>query len=201
MGYTRKALATRGRILDSAAELIFSKGFNATKLLEVLTASNVQKGNFYYYFASKEDLGLAVIHERGAQMITSWVGRHLDPKASPWANIKGLAGAVAGSSSPSKAGRTPVAILALERSELSADFCQAIGEMLDVVIEAIAQQFVRLREQGKLATDLNPQLLATLVFGIVEGALLSYRSVRNFSAFESMVELGLDCIKARAVKK
>ncbi|GEM_PF-1243561 len=200
MGYTRKALATRGRILDAAAELIFSKGFNATKLLEVLTASNVQKGNFYYYFASKEDLGLAVIHERGGEMIAGWMEKAIDPKANPWVNIKALASAIAGSSSPSKAGRTPVAILALERSELSADFCQAIGEMLDVVVAGIANEFARLREMGKLATDMDPQLLARLVFGIVEGALLSYRSIRNYSAFESLVGLGLECIKARALK-
>jgi AcrR family transcriptional regulator len=66
---------------------MFAKGFAHTKLLEVLNAANVQKGNFYYYFGSKEELGLAVIHERGAKLIRDWL-RSLIDGGEPWNNIE-----------------------------------------------------------------------------------------------------------------
>src|SRR5690349_3875562 len=50
-----KGAATRDQILNAAARLIHIQGYQSTSLDDVLRESGVGKGNFYYYFKSKED--------------------------------------------------------------------------------------------------------------------------------------------------
>lgn len=49
------------RIIDAAKTLLCQTGYHATSVRDVLEASNTGKGQFYYYFDSKQELGLAVI--------------------------------------------------------------------------------------------------------------------------------------------
>lgn len=51
----------RQEIVISAAALMHSKGFENTKLADILDAAQIGKGQFYHYFASKHELGLAVL--------------------------------------------------------------------------------------------------------------------------------------------
>lgn len=54
---------TRQLLIQVGTEVIGSYGFNPTGLNTVLKTADVPKGSFYYYFASKEDFGLAIIDE------------------------------------------------------------------------------------------------------------------------------------------
>ncbi|MFB4165678.1 TetR/AcrR family transcriptional regulator [Alteribacillus sp. JSM 102045] len=49
------------KIISVAAELIHSKGYEATKIRDIMAAADIGKGQFYHYFSSKKELGLAVI--------------------------------------------------------------------------------------------------------------------------------------------
>jgi TetR/AcrR family transcriptional repressor of nem operon len=51
----------RQHILDTGKALILGKGFTAVGLAELLGAAGVPKGSFYYYFASKEQFGEALL--------------------------------------------------------------------------------------------------------------------------------------------
>ena len=53
----------RGRILRAAARLFHARGFQPTSLDEIVAASGVCRSNLYYHFASKEELGLAVLDD------------------------------------------------------------------------------------------------------------------------------------------
>tara|TARA_R100001143_G_scaffold727_5_gene1941 strand:+ start:17436 stop:18062 length:627 start_codon:yes stop_codon:yes gene_type:complete len=54
---------TKKLLIQVGTEVLGSHGFNPTGLNTVLKTAGVPKGSFYYYFASKEDFGLAVIDE------------------------------------------------------------------------------------------------------------------------------------------
>lgn len=56
-----RATPNRERILRAAQDLILSKGFPATTIDEVCERATVTKGGFYYHFASKDQLALAVV--------------------------------------------------------------------------------------------------------------------------------------------
>ena len=51
----------RREIIAAAAALIHSKGYESTKLADILDAAQIGKGQFYHYFSSKHELGLAVL--------------------------------------------------------------------------------------------------------------------------------------------
>lgn len=53
--------AKRQEIVAAAAVLMHSKGYENTKLIDILAAAHIGKGQFYHYFTSKHELGLAVL--------------------------------------------------------------------------------------------------------------------------------------------
>ena len=54
-------VAAKTHILDTAQRIVGTKGFSAVGLNEILAAADVPKGSFYYYFASKEAFGTALL--------------------------------------------------------------------------------------------------------------------------------------------
>lgn len=52
---------TKLKLLDATQNLMLTKGFTATSLDEICNAAAVTKGSFFHYFASKEELGKAVL--------------------------------------------------------------------------------------------------------------------------------------------
>ena len=70
---------TRRRILEVAAEAFADRGYAGTSLSDVLKASGVTKGGFYFHFPSKEALALAALRhkqEQWAGLVMAAVLRH-----------------------------------------------------------------------------------------------------------------------------
>ena len=59
----RERLARREAIMESAQELFFDKGFNATTMDEIAQKAELSKGTLYLYFTSKEELYVNVMSE------------------------------------------------------------------------------------------------------------------------------------------
>lgn len=59
----KKAELTRLNILQKAYELIYTKGYQATSIDEIISTTQVTKGAFYYHFKNKDEMGIAVIKE------------------------------------------------------------------------------------------------------------------------------------------
>ncbi len=65
---TERRLTPRGRdrkrqLMDAAARLFAEGGYHPTSVAEIVTRLGVGKGVFYWYFASKEELFLAILKE------------------------------------------------------------------------------------------------------------------------------------------
>ncbi|ADI29223.1 TetR/AcrR family transcriptional regulator [Methylotenera versatilis] len=54
-------LDVRQHTLETAQKIISRKGYSAVGLNEILTAADVPKGSFYYYFKSKDAFGEAML--------------------------------------------------------------------------------------------------------------------------------------------
>src|ERR687889_2781985 len=59
--FTGKGQATRARILEHAADLIYTKGVHATNNEQLRRAAGVSGSQLNHYFPNKESLVLAVI--------------------------------------------------------------------------------------------------------------------------------------------
>ena len=59
---------TYQRIIDSAQALIHASSYSDVGVAAICEKANVQKGSFYHFFPSKQDLTLAVIDKHSANM-------------------------------------------------------------------------------------------------------------------------------------
>lgn len=82
MPQQRRAQATRRAIVIAAAEEFDRVGYEGTPLSAILRRSGVTKGAFYFHFASKEALAVALVqlqNRRWPSLRQHWFGRGLDP--------------------------------------------------------------------------------------------------------------------------
>lgn len=73
----------RQRIIDAANALFYHQGFTATSFADIAEHAGMPKGNFYFYFRTKEALLEAVIEDRlkrMAEQIDSWHAQFKDPR-------------------------------------------------------------------------------------------------------------------------
>jgi AcrR family transcriptional regulator len=65
----------RARILDAAAEVFASRGYEATSIDEVAEAAGISKPVIYDHFDSKKDLHIALIDKQTEDMLLFWSER------------------------------------------------------------------------------------------------------------------------------
>jgi TetR/AcrR family transcriptional regulator, transcriptional repressor for nem operon len=69
MGRTSDA---KTRLLETAMELMYARGYSAVGVQEICAQAGVNKGSFYYFFPSKQALTLAVIETYGQRLQQMW---------------------------------------------------------------------------------------------------------------------------------
>ena len=52
----RKRQTTKSKIVKAAWNLFYKKGYHATTIDDIITASRTSKGSFYHYFKGKDAL-------------------------------------------------------------------------------------------------------------------------------------------------
>lgn len=73
---------TRDFIVQTADDLFYRQGFEATSFADIAAAVGISRGNFYYHFKAKDDLLEAVIERRMAntsEMLQDWEIADEDP--------------------------------------------------------------------------------------------------------------------------
>ena len=63
-----KGEGNRQRIIDAADALFYQRGYNQTSFQDISDATGIPRGNFYYYFKTKDEILDAVVTTRAADM-------------------------------------------------------------------------------------------------------------------------------------
>lgn len=78
-----KGDANRRRIVAAADQLFYRQGYNQTSFSDIAQAAELSRGNFYYYFKSKDEILAAVIDRRREQiaaMLEGWSDSMAEPR-------------------------------------------------------------------------------------------------------------------------
>lgn len=59
-----KGEGNRQRIIDAADSLFYRRGYNQTSFQDISDATGIPRGNFYYYFKTKDEILDAVVSSR-----------------------------------------------------------------------------------------------------------------------------------------
>ena len=63
-----KGEGNRQRIIEAADSLFYRRGYNQTSFQDISDATGIPRGNFYYYFKTKDDILNAVVDTRIADL-------------------------------------------------------------------------------------------------------------------------------------
>ncbi|MES9843584.1 MAG: TetR/AcrR family transcriptional regulator [Candidatus Sedimenticola sp. 6PFRAG5] len=77
------AIDTRTRILATARELFHSRSYADVGIKEICDIAKVQKGSFYHFFPSKQDLAMAVIDDMADDWAHGFVAEAFDQNLPP----------------------------------------------------------------------------------------------------------------------
>ncbi|GAA3044214.1 TetR/AcrR family transcriptional regulator [Streptomyces glomeratus] len=173
MGRTSDA---REKILGAAQALIELRGYSALGVAEICKAAGVPKGSFYYFFASKEALALAVLDEHWADQERTW-RRILTSEAEPLHRLRLLfeateAGQRAGRQSCGTVSGCLFGNLTLEMSNHTEAIRGRLQEIFDaqvdmvesVVAEALARKEVTVADTREAARSVVAQLEGQVLF-------------------------------------
>ncbi|MEP7027290.1 MAG: TetR family transcriptional regulator C-terminal domain-containing protein [Candidatus Eisenbacteria bacterium] len=186
---TKKGEETRDRILAAATDLIHQRGFKSTGVADILAASGVPRGSFYFYFASKEELGcvlLARYRERQREAL-----EQAFPLDAPVATTilafferSARAQAEGGCKSGCLLGN-----LAAEITDENEDMRRELAGVLQDVQQAMAGAFGAGQERGELSADFAPGAAADFVLSVFEGSILLAKARRDPRALEASVTM------------
>ena len=174
---TTKGRATRDRVLDTAAELVFEHGVAGTTLDDVRAAADVSKSQLYHYFADKEALIHAVI-DRTVQQVLDAQPELAD--LSSWAAIAAwFDGLVELQVSRHAVGGCPIGSLAGELAETDEVARQALAAGFDRWEEPLREGLEKMRSHGTLRRSADPVRLATATLAAIQGGLVLTQTRRD----------------------
>jgi len=186
----RDGRPTRELILEAATRLIHVNGYNNTSLDDVLRESGVGKGNFYYHFKSKEELGYAIIE----QSVASFLSRTLDPcfsdpTASPLAQIGCFLDRVLETQRARNCvGGCPMGNLASELSDVHEGFRTRLASVFEGWRKRLTVALRAAPGLGEGMAECRAEAIAQFVVASLEGAILMTKLTKDITVMEGCVD-------------
>jgi len=173
--FTRKGLATRGRIVGVAARLMFERGVANTSIDEVRSTAGVGGSQISHYFRDKRDLTRQVIASRRDDVMAF----HTQPRLGAldsfdalqaWANA-----CVADIDTVYRLGGCIYGSLAGELIDADDEIRDDLADGYDQWLELFQSGLTAMRRRGDLRADADPRhLAASLVIAHQGGAMLTH---------------------------
>lgn len=169
---------TREDILETMLDCVHRKGLNSTGLTELLKLSGASSGSFYNYFASKDDLGHALIEFDWQRLKTHLIDPASAQSDDPISQIFWMIDALEAKhlSSPDCYGCF-LGNLVVDLAEYDPTFRDHLIEIFQQWQQAFASRLTLGKAQ--LDSAINPQGLAEELLTLVQGVLLLGRLYRQ----------------------
>jgi TetR/AcrR family transcriptional repressor of nem operon len=197
---TVKGRATRARIIDAAARLMYENGAANTRFEDIRKAAKASGSQMSHYFADKRSLIRAVIaHQADAVMAD-----HHDPAIGNLDSIAALRAwaqrIVEQQRAQNFEGGCRLGSLAAELvesdAELRADFAAGFERW-----EAVLRRgLLTMQQRGDLRPDANPDALAYSLLAAAQGGYLLTQAHRDAGALEAALGAAIDHIELLAIE-
>jgi AcrR family transcriptional regulator len=197
---TAKGRATRDRIVQTAAGLIFAQGVVGTSIDDVRKAAGVSGSQMTHYFRDKRSLVRAVIAWQAGTVI----GLHEQPALGRLDSFEALdlwaelniarqreLNCEGGCSFGSLAGE-----LAMSDAETRADLAEGFGRWETLFRRGLTA----MRDRGDLRPDADPDELAAALLASLQGGMLLTKTTRDIRLLEAALKTALDHVKTYATQ-
>jgi len=193
--FTAKGMATRSRIVESAAALMFENGVAGTSIEDVQKKASVSASQLYHYFGDKSSLVRSVIAFQ-TEAVLERQGPFLNSLDSieafeAWRDYQ-VERQVAKRSHNGCA----IGSLANELADQSADARADLTESFSRWEQPIQAGLAGMKERGELRDDADPAQLAIAVMAAVQGGLLLSKTQRDAAPLRVALTVIIDHIRS-----
>ena len=176
---------TRTLILDLAEGLLRSRSFNAFSYQDLAERIGIRKASIHYHFASKEDLGVALV-ERFRRGAGRWASRLVEKNATPLDKLDAYIRLQAEVLDEHEM-ICVLGILGAEFNTLPERVKDSYLEFLEEQQSWLTRLFRKGQDAGLFRRDDSPEDLAALVQSTLQGALQLARASRKPQRFHAAV--------------
>jgi TetR/AcrR family transcriptional repressor of nem operon len=177
---------TRQRIIQSAMELFWLKGYASTSIADILSRSQVNSGSLYYFFPGKQDVLLAVLEayrDGIGPMLLQPAWDHVgDPVERVFALLALYRRHIVETECTYGC---PIGSLALELHDADPAVRDLLAQNFTAWVDAVEQCFRARGDRFRQGTDMRG--LAELALNIMEGGVMQARTYRDVSHFDRAV--------------
>lgn len=180
---------TRERLLETAAQLIWSASYHATGVDRICEAAGVHKGSFYHHFSSKEELAIAALEDQWSRLKPR-IDEIFSPANAPLERLARYVrfnfemqrekqretGCVCG---------CPLYALGSEMGTLAPALRQKIESLLEIKLRYLVSAVREAHAAGEIAAP-DPQRTAQMLLDLAQGALMRARITNDLAPLESL---------------
>lgn len=175
----------RERLIKTAATLVHQQGWTATGINQILSDAGIPKGSFYYYFRSKEALGIAVIqlHYANTKQLLdrTLCNAGLSPDTAVYELLKELS---TRDQDSVYVNGCPLSSIASEVANQSQLLLAEANRTLALYENAWAQLISRGQKEGSISPTLDPIEHGKIASHILQGGLVGVRRLQNVEPLE-----------------
>lgn len=180
----------RQEIIKVAALLMQSKGYENTKISEILEAAQIGKGQFYYYFSSKRELGLEVLDYFFASFNSELLENILSCQKSPEIRFNEMLEWVVENQKSMKARCGCVfGNFAIEMSEHDEGFRKKVREVFEIWIEKLKLVLAAMIRSSDTVDSFELDRLAQGIVALLEGGILMMKNKQDINVLKNVAEL------------
>ena len=181
MKESHPAETTRQRIVRIAFEEFYRYGFQGGSLNRIVEETGLTKGALFHHFASKQELGYAVVDEViWPRFKATWIDP-LEQSDDPLRDIKRLLLHMAekGGPSGSLVQGCPVNNLAQEMSPLDEEFRQRLEKIYSAWRLAFKTALANGIKAGKVRKNISPSQVAAFIVASLTGIIGTVKNAQN----------------------
>ena len=187
---TEKGQATRARILEHAAALIYANGVHATNNEQLRRTAGVSGSQLNHYFPTKESLVRAVIEWQADRVLTLLRGEQFDRFASldgfrRWADF------YVGYERSYRAGCS-LGSLASEIIKTDLDVHDELANAFEQWRSIFRDGIQTMQRSGRMSAQPDADQLANLVLAAFQGGMLLAQVSRDLSPLREALQAAID---------
>ncbi|MBR2299474.1 MAG: TetR family transcriptional regulator [Alphaproteobacteria bacterium] len=190
-----EALETRQAILQSALDLFYQKGYSKTTFEEIATRINLTKGAVYWNFKNKPDLVIALINAYVEKK-----KKYLEQKVAFLKHFKDIETYFLATTDFILGDENALKLafflsLQMEWSEtIITKVLENMSQNTASSFEYIKTALVNMQKNGDIRTDIDVQILTSILFNTWCGHLEAYLSKKCSIDLKTMVQKSFDVL-------
>lgn len=185
-----KAMGTKGagnrqRIVNAADDLFYRRGYNQTSFQDISDATGIPRGNFYYYFKTKDEILNAVVNSRIADL-TAMLNQCEAASDEPRERLLAFSNMLDIMSDDVIQSGCPIGSLSTELAKDNAELHPVAQQAFTLLRDWVKQQFsaLGLSDADELAMDLLAKMQGVTVmacaFKDAEFIKRSHQDIKNW---------------------